>query len=129
MSDYPRRSSELEAMFTVRNTIIIAVMQVGVIVVGALGAGLCHQIFTRSGILMPWPAQFFYSYGVAAFLIPLAWGATALVLERSPVLSDNLKNLAFCSGIVILILLIGFVLYADVTPWLHGTWSLASDES
>ena len=116
-------------MFTVRNTIIIAVMQVGVIVVGALAAGLCHRLFAGTSIPTPWPAELLYSYGVAGFLIPLAWSAIALVVERSSKISDDARDLAFVSGIVILVTLVIFVLYADVTPWLQGTWSLSGDDA
>ena len=115
-------------MFTIRNTIILAVMQVGVLVAGALGAGLCHRLFTGMRFGMPWPAELLYRYGVVGFLIPLAWSAAALVIERSALLSDDVKDLAFVSGIIILISLIFFVLYADVTPWLQGTWSLAAGD-
>jgi hypothetical protein len=115
-------------MFTVRNTCIVAIMQVGVIVAGSLAAGLCHKFCFLSHIAIPAPAALLYSYGVFGFVIPLTWGVIALLVERQPKLTDDFKDTVFVAGIVILILLIAFVLVADITPWLHGTWTLGKDD-
>lgn len=115
-------------MFTVRNTVILAVMQVWVIVAGTLASGLCHRMFVGANIPLPWPVTLLYSYGVMGFTIPLAWATIALLVERQARLSDDFKNVVFLSGIAILISLIFFVIYADVTPWLHVTWSLAGND-
>jgi hypothetical protein len=114
-------------MFTVRNTLVVAIMQVGVIVAGTLASGLCHRLFAGTNIPMPWPAALLYSYGIVGFSIPLSWATVALLVERRTKVSDDLKMLVFLSGIAILILLVFFVIDADVGPWLHGTWSLAGD--
>ncbi len=105
-------------MFTVRNTIILAVMQVGVIVAGTLGAGICRKMEFLWHVPMPGPTALFYSYGVLGFVIPLTWGTIALVVERNPKFTDDFKNTIFASGILILILLVFFVIPADFIPWL-----------
>lgn len=114
-------------MFTVRNTVILAIMQVGVIVAGTLAAGLSHRLFAGTHIPLPWPAALLYSYGILGFSIPLSWAMIALLVERRTKFSDDLKSLVFVSGIAILISLVFFVIYADITPWFSGTWSLAGD--
>lgn len=107
-------------MFTVRNTVILAVMQVGVIVAGTLGAGVCHKLAFLWEEPMPGWAALFYSYGVLGFIIPLAWGTFALIVERQTKLTDDFKDTVFLSGILILVLLIFLVIYADIGPWLRG---------
>jgi hypothetical protein len=60
-----------------------------------------------------------YCNGVAALVIPLAWLVLALLVRRSLVISDEVKVLVFGLGIAVLIALAGFVIYADVSPFLH----------
>ena len=105
-------------MFTVRNTVILAIMQVGVIVAGTLGAGICHKLSFLWHVPMPVPAAFCYAYGVLGFVIPLTWGTIALLVERNTKLTDDLKDTVFASGIIILIVLVVFVIIADFIPWL-----------
>ena len=105
-------------MFTVRNTVILAVMQVGVIVAGTLGAGICHKLEFLWHMPMPGATAIFYSYGVLGFLIPLTWGTIALVVERRTNLTDDFKGTVFASGIIILIALALLVILADFIPWL-----------
>jgi hypothetical protein len=114
-------------MFTIRNTVRVAIMQVGVLVAGILASGLGHRLSVVNGILLPWPAVLLYQYGVLGLAIPLGWTAAALVLRRRPEISDGVKALVLLSGILLVVALAAFVLYADVTPWLHGTWGLAGD--
>jgi len=116
-------------MFTIRNTVRVAIMQVGVLVAGILASGLCHRLAFINGLPMPWPAAGLYNYGLLGFSLPLVWATAALMVLRRPELSDELKSLVFLSGILLLVALGAFVVYADVTPWLHGTWRLAGDQT
>jgi hypothetical protein len=106
-------------MSLIRNTVVVAVMQVGVIVAGVLAAGLCHKGFASQGVAVPVPAAMLYSYGVVGLFIPLAWGAGALALLIRPGVSEEVRTLIFWSGVLLLIALSVFIIYADVTPWLH----------
>ena len=114
-------------MFTIYNATLVAVMQVGVIVAGVLASGLWHKFATTSNMAMPFPAGLLYSYGMVGFLIPFAWLTFALLLRRSPVVSDDVKGLGFGLGIFVLIALAIFVLYADVSPVFRIMWSLSGD--
>jgi len=102
-------------------------MQVGVIVAGVLASGLWHKFSTTSNMAMPFPAGLLYSYGVIGFVIPFAWLIFALVLRRSPRISDDVKGLSFGFGIIVLIALAIFVIYADVSPVFRIMWSLSGD--
>jgi hypothetical protein len=115
-------------MFTIRNTVMLAIMQIGVIVAGVLGAGLCHKAWISMGVVMPQPVALLYQFGIAGFLIPLAWSAFALILFHCPKMPDETKDSLFAFGILVLIALAVFVLYADVTPWLNISWGLSGDQ-
>ncbi len=109
-------------MFSILNATRLAVMQVGVIVVGVLASGLWRRVTITDGLAMPAPAGLLYRYGVAGLLIPLGWLLFALLLRRSSSVPDGVKALAFILGIVMVIGLIVFVLYADVAPFFYLLW-------
>ena len=106
------------SMSSIRNTVVVALLQVGVIVVAVLAAGLCHRVWATSGLALPAPVALLYSYGVAGLLIPLSWAAGAAALQIRSGVSEDLRVLTFWLGVLILIALAIFVLYADVSPWL-----------
>ena len=114
-------------MASVKNTVIVAMMQVGVIVAGVLAAGICHKIWSTNGATMPLPAAMVYSYGFASFLIPVVWGAGAIILQLRSNVSEDIKALSFWLGVFVLIGLAAFLIYADVTPWFHMTWNVSGD--
>lgn len=103
-------------------------MQVGVIVAGVLAAGVCQKVWSNDNMTMPVPVTLLYSYGVIGLLIPLAWSAGALALYRRPRVSDDIKSLMFWFGVLVLIALVVFVIYADVTPWLRVMWRIGGDD-
>jgi hypothetical protein len=105
-------------MFTVRNTVIVAVMQVGVIVAGVLASGLIRRFF--GDMPMPWMTILFYDYGVFLFLIPLTWAMCALLAHRREDISDDTKDVWFALGIVVLLTLVESVFAADVIPFFRG---------
>ena len=111
-------------MFSILNAARLAVMQVGVIVFGVLASGLWRRASTSEGIAMPQPAGLLYNYGVAGLLIPLVWLTFALLVRRSPAVSDGVKLLAFWLGIAVLIGLAVFVLYANVFPLFNIEWNV-----
>lgn len=115
-------------MFTIYNATLVAIMQLGVIVAGVLAAGIWHKFSTINNMAMPSLAGLLYSYGIAGLSIPLIWLLFALLLRRSPVVTDGVKGLAFALGLLILIALGVFVIYADVSPAFHITWRLSGDD-
>jgi len=114
-------------MASVKNTLIVAMMQVGVIVAGVLAAGICHKMWLSSGMAMPLPVAMLYRHGAMGLCVPLVWGAGTVMLQLRARVSDDIKALVFWLGVLVLIGLVVFCVYADVTPWLNVMWNLSGD--
>ena len=114
-------------MASIRNILVVTIMQIAVIVVGVLAAGICHKVFTNHEVAMPPPAAALYWHGVVGLLIPATWGIGTVVLHLRTNVSDGIKTLAFWFGILILIVMTIFILYADVTPWFRIMWNVVGD--
>jgi hypothetical protein len=114
-------------MFSIKNAVYVAIMQVGVIVVGVLAAGLCEKVRVGMGARLPPAYTIFLNHTAPFLVIPLLWIAVVLWIRSRPKLSDDLKNLAFWSGVFVLITLVFFVFYADVTPWFSIMWRMDGD--
>ena len=106
-------------MASIKNIVIVALSQIGVIVFGVLGAGIFHKESSLMGVLMPAPVAMLYRYGFAGLAIPLAWGAGAVVLQLRANVSDDIRNLMFALGVLLLVAGAIFCLYADISPWLN----------
>jgi hypothetical protein len=108
--------------FTTRNTVILALVQVGVIVLGVLGAGAAHKWSTTFNIRLPSSTIFVAEYGFLALVLPVAWVTVALLSMRRDAESENAKPLVFYSGILLLLVLLLTVGCAGVRPlaWLLG---------
>jgi len=102
-------------MYTTRNTVLIALMQVVVIVFGVLGAAVGRKVGT--GAVMPLPTLILYQVGMLGFLIPMVWSVVTVVVLRHPRISDGVKGLVFWLGVLLLLGLAGFVTWADIGPW------------
>lgn len=90
--------------FTTRNTLIVALVQVGVIVGGVLAAGACQKSYTGSGMTPPAALAALADYGLVALVLPAAWVTIALVARRR---SEDpfVRMCAFGGGIVLTLLL------------------------
>jgi hypothetical protein len=114
-------------MASIKNIVIVAISQVGVIVFGVLGAGIFHKECSLSGMHMPLPVYLLYSYGFMGFFVPLAWGAGAVVFQLRASVSDDIRTLMFGFGVLVLVALAIFCLYADISPWFNGIWDLSGN--
>jgi hypothetical protein len=112
----PDREAHME-FFTVRNTVLVALAQVGVIVAGVLGAGACHKWFTTFNLRPPPVTTLLADYGYVALLLPLAWVGAALWLPRRSDEPEDARRLALFCGILLLLLLLLAVGYAAVSPF------------
>ncbi|HSY44261.1 MAG TPA: hypothetical protein VK811_10160 [Candidatus Acidoferrum sp.] len=104
---------------SIKNIVIVAISQVAVIVFGVLAAGVFHKESILTGVLMPAPVLTLYRFGFIGLAIPLAWSIGAIVLQLRANVSDDIRTLMFWLGVLVLIALAIFCLYADVTPWLN----------
>lgn len=107
----------------IRNIVIVAIMQVGVVVTGVLASGIWHKEEISNGLILPYQTTLLFSYGLMGLAVPLIWGSCAVVLAARPNVPDELKNLMFWLGILVLVAIIAFVAYADVSPLLRTMWN------
>ncbi len=115
-------------MFTIRNAVLVALMQIGVIVAGVLAAAVDNKWWTSMGALaLPPPTSILMNYGVAALAMPAVWIIIVLLLRGRPNVSDDVKAFAFFSGTILLLTLGVFVGYAVLTPWFHVEWGMAHE--
>jgi hypothetical protein len=105
--------------FTVRNTVILALTQVGVIVVGVLGVGAVFKWHATMTVRPPAATTLMVEYGYLALVLPLAWTALALYMLRTIEHDESPGWLVFCSGVVLLLLLLVAVGYSVVAPFLR----------
>jgi len=99
-------------MFTILNAARLALMQVGVLTLGVLGAGLHRKFDTMSGWQPPPLIQVLTDYGFISLVIPLVWITVAARVHRMEV-SEAAKNVVFLSGVVLVAVLIIFFLIVD----------------
>jgi hypothetical protein len=106
-------------MASIRNIVVVAIMQVAVIVAGVLAAGVCHRLFASQNMPLPMGVTLLYANGVLGFLIPLAWSILTVVLQLRADVSDDLRALMFWFGVFVLLVLVVLCLFVDVPPWLQ----------
>ena len=82
-------------MASIRNTVVVAIMQVGVIVAAVLAAGVCHRVWLSRDWPLPPLVTLFYNYGIAGLLIPLTWAAAAAVLQTRAGVSEDVRVLIY----------------------------------
>lgn len=111
-------------MYSIRNAVRVAMMQVAVIVAGVLASGLWHRAAIAEGVIIPASTVFLFNFGVIGFAIPLIWCSCSLVLAGNPSVSEEARSLMFWFGVLLLSALVCFVLYADISPFFHITWRL-----
>jgi hypothetical protein len=106
-------------IFSVKNAVLLALMQVGVIVAGVLAAATTSKLRSMWDITPPDGTEAFASYGVFLFLVPLAWITLALRLRGATDISDRAKAATFLSGIGLLVLLLVYIWSSVVQPFLR----------
>ena len=92
--------------FTTRNTVILGLVQVGIIVLGVLAAGTVCKWHTTFNMTRPLAATIYFAdYGFLVLALPLAWVTMALLMQRQKANTEEANSLlAFSSGIVVLLL-------------------------
>ncbi len=109
--------------FTVRNAVIVSLVQVAIIVFGTLAIGLNHKVWKMTAGEMAPPAILLQlrDYGAALLVIPLLWIALAVWVRSSARASDPAKALAFLSGFALLAALFALMCFGLFSPWLDWT--------
>ena len=107
--------------FTLRNTTIMALVQVGLIVAGVLAAGAAHKCYTSAGLRPPLPTAYLSEYGFLALGLPLAWVLLAVLAFRR---GENDGEEIYCwlavfSGLLFLLLLLVGIWHGAARPLLR----------
>ena len=115
-------------MFTVKNAVYVAIMQVWVIVMGVLAGGLWLKSFNEMHVAPSAYISLLENYKHLFLIIPLIWITGTLIIRQQNNVSDETKNLIFWFGVLIVIALGVFVVYANIEPLFHGTWSMSGGD-
>jgi hypothetical protein len=89
--------------FTARNTVILALVQQGVVTFGVLAAGAAIKWRTTFGVSPPEETEWFSVFGAVLLLPPLVWVTYAYFTLHKDDSTDNAKLVAVGSGILLLI--------------------------
>ncbi len=104
-------------LFTIRNTVLVALTQVGIVVVGVLASAVFGKIWNSESVPLPVATMLLLQYGSLLLFLPILWIAIVLKLRLSPLVSDDVKGLAFATGILLIAGLVIFFAYALIRPW------------
>src|SRR5262245_41149596 len=106
------------AAFTISNAVFVAVLQVSVIVMGCLGAGLSYHLTESFGGSVQLPTVLLLRYWFVFMAVPLVWLTTALQLRRRPDVTLETKGTIFWFGVFLLAALVVLGLCALFGPLL-----------
>jgi hypothetical protein len=105
--------------FTVRNTVILALAQVGVIVAGVLGGGATVKWYATMQVRPPAAAALVAEHGHFALALPLFWAGVALYFLHRERGDEDVGWLVFLSGLALLLLLVVVAGYCVAAPFLR----------
>ena len=91
-------------------------MQVGLLTIGVLGAGLRYKFSSMGGWQPSFFARLAVDYGFISFILPLVWITVAVLVHRSEV-SDAAKGAVFLSGAGLVMMTVILFLILDFGPW------------
>jgi hypothetical protein len=111
--------------FTARNTAILALTQVGVIVAGVLGAGATQKLFAQFNARTGWWTDFVASWGFLALALPIVWAALALWLLLRGEDHEAARFVTFWSGVLVVALLLLVIVRSSAGPllWFFSLFS------
>ena len=106
--------------FTVRNTVILALVQIGVIALGVLAAGASWKWMDQFNMCGPLrELQFICDFGWIALALPLIWVTLTLWELRKESEDDTRKTiLVFAGWLLLAVLIFGSWHYA-LSPWVR----------
>jgi hypothetical protein len=105
--------------FTFRNTAIMGLTQVGLIVIGILGAGMTVKWHRTYDVQPPQATTLVADSGHFALVVPTLWAAGALWLLWAGEDYEGSRYLMFLSGMILVAFLILGILCTVASPWFH----------
>jgi hypothetical protein len=105
--------------FTVRNLVILALVQVGIVGAGVLGAGAAHKWYTElpNIIPVPLPCRLLAEFGWLGLVLPVAWLSVAVWVFARPSATERARVIAVATGFLLVILLLLACWFGAVSPW------------
>ena len=112
--------------FTMRNLVILALVQIGVVTARVLAAGVSVKWMTTFNLVGPRrELEFVCDFGWIALALPTAWAAVALWEFRRETEDDSRKLVVVLAGWLLLALLIYASWHWSLCSWLRlcSGWS------
>lgn len=112
---------------TFKNTAILGLIQVGVVVAGVLGAGSTYKAWTTFGIPLTQATRFAADYGFVMLTLPVVWITVAMAVQYRDRTADAPEAVTYASGVLVLLLLLVGAFQAAAMPWvrLFGSCTLS----
>ncbi|GEM_PF-2461308 len=102
---------------SVRNSVIIALAQTGLLVFGILGVAASHKLASKLGSPSRGEHRFFINHAWLLMPVPLIWITITSWLLAHRRLNGTWKTAVFMSGLAILVLLITGAAFEVREPW------------
>ncbi len=102
---------------SIRNSVIIALVQTGLLVAGILGAAASHKLASKLGYPSRGDHLFFINYAWLLMPVPLIWITITSWLLTHRHFKETWKSTAFMSGLAIAVLLITGAIVDVRKPW------------
>ena len=124
------RRRPLLRMFSIRNAVVLAVLQVAVIIAGIFGAGAGNKMWNTMNDPLAEPASLAHvlNFGPLALVIPPVWMLLVLFMRRNAHISDKAKSRFYGAGVCILAVLILLIIDMVVGPWFGLDWRFTGAE-
>jgi len=98
---------------------MLALAQTGVIVAGILGCGASARALSGYDLPLPAVTLVLLRYGFLFLLLPLLWIVVAMVVHQRESWSEQTRQLAFVSGVFLLVALVVCGAYGSISPWVQ----------
>jgi len=106
---------------SIRNSVVVALTQTGVLVIGILGVAASNRLASKLGFPSLGESLFFINYGWLLMPVPLVWITVTGWLLTHRRSRDGWKTAAFMTGRAIAVLLIGGAVFESWLPWSHAS--------
>jgi len=101
-------------VFTTQNTLIVAILQVGVVVMGTLWLAVIERVHWHEAPQIPQLLNLVQHSWFLLLLVPIIWTTVAIRVLHRPRIPDGKKSATFWSGILLLLLLVVLMLAATM---------------
>ena len=106
-------------MGTTKNFVLLALMQVGVVVIGILAAATTGKVLSSANAFpSEWTTRF-VDFGILLLVLPPLWIWVVMKIHQSSKCSEKRRRLAFLSGVLLLSMLLYLNWVTSIQPFLQ----------